>query len=146
MNLRGIAMTTRTIEVTKDINVSAPTAWEVIRTGRDVNLWFSAIDTCQRDGDVRFCTMAGGGDLEENILSINDDTMTFTYEIVKHPMPVGIISSVMAVKALSPTSCKIRWSTEIDGDGPAVEDTVQKLEGLYLQGIIDLEAYSTQTS
>lgn len=132
---------TRAVEVRKTVAVDAAAAWATIRTGTDVNLWFPAIATCRREGDVRHCGMSGGGELVELITGIDDTTMAFAYQVQQHPLPVGVVEASIQVIDAGPARCVIVWRASFDGADEAAARVAEMLSGLYGQGIDSLEAF-----
>jgi uncharacterized protein YndB with AHSA1/START domain len=132
----------KTIDVRRTIAIPADRAWAIIRTGAEVDLWFSAITSCRREGDKRFCTMAGGGELSETITETDEASLVFAYTVDKHPLPVGPVKARMQVVAAGPQHCEIVWSAALMGESAAVENVAAMLDGLYAQGIADIEAYA----
>jgi uncharacterized protein YndB with AHSA1/START domain len=134
------------IEVRRTIATPADRAWAIIRTGADVELWFGAITSCRREGNKRFCTMAGGGELSETITETDEAARIFAYEVEKHPLPVGPVRARMQVIASGAQHCEIVWSAAFDGEEAAVGQVAGMLEGLYAQGIADIEAFARKAA
>lgn len=134
------------IEVRKSIPVSADRAWSVIRTGKDVDLWFSAISSCSREGDKRFCAMVGGGQLKETITMTDDKTRTFGYRVDSHPLPVGPVDATMEVVEQGPNRCEVVWRAAFDGGAAEAQQVGGMLEGLYAQGIDGLAAHAAKAA
>jgi uncharacterized protein YndB with AHSA1/START domain len=130
------------IEIRKAIDVPAARVWAVIRTGEDVDLWFSAITSCRREGDQRFCSMAGGGELSETITLTNEDHMTFGYRVDRHPLPVGPVEATMQVVDTGSGRSEIVWRAAFEGGEAEVAQVAGMLEGLYGQGIDSLAAFA----
>lgn len=128
------------IQVEKTIAAPAAAVWATIVKGDGVDEWFPAISACRLDGDKRFCTMSGGGDLVETILDRDDATRTFRYSVDQHPLPVGrIMSSIRVSEAGSGAS--VSWEAEIEGDEPGLSETAQMMEQVYASGIEALETW-----
>ena len=130
-----------TIEVKKTIAVAPDKVWPTIASGTGVNKWFPVIDTCRVEGDQRYCTMIGGGDLVETLIKTDHKTRSFIYSVDKHPLPWGPVDSKITVKDAGMGKSEIVWHASFD----CAEETQAKakamLEDLYGQGIDALETY-----
>jgi uncharacterized protein YndB with AHSA1/START domain len=129
------------IEVKKTINAAPEKVWATLAKGSGVNDWFPIITTCRVEGNKRYCTMAGGGDLDETIISADHQTRTFTYSVDKHPLPWGPVHSTVKVNDAGMGKSEIIWQAEFDGSAEAIKQAMAMLPGLYGQGIDALEAY-----
>lgn len=133
------------IIVEKTIRADAKAVWKTISMKSGVDKWFPAISTCRLDGDQRFCTMAGGGDLVETIHAVDEATRTLTYSVDQHPLPVGPVKNQFRVADAGQGQSRITWSATLDGDEAAIAQVRPMLEGLYNQGIDALEIFHKET-
>jgi hypothetical protein len=133
----------KTVEVKHVVSGDADALWQIIRTGKDVNTWLAAIATCEVKGAQRYCTMAGGGDLEETIVEVDDKPRRFAYRVDKHPLPIGVMNSVMEVREVSSNKTEITWRSAFDADEAAYAQVAPMLQNLFMAGITGLEAHIT---
>lgn len=130
-----------TIEIKKTIQADSGAVWKTIRKKTDLDKWFPVISACRVEGNQRFCTMAGGGDLVETIHTIDDTTCTFEYSVDQHPLPVGPVKTTFHIADAGQGRSLITWSAVIEGDEAGIAQVKPMLEGLYAQGIDALEAH-----
>ena len=80
------------------INAPAERVWKLVRDFNALPKWHPAIATSEIEGGLpadrvgcvrRFTRRSDGGMLREQLLSLADDTHTFTYNILVSPMPVA---------------------------------------------------------
>lgn len=80
------------------INAPAEKVWKLVRDFNALPKWHPAIATSEIEGGLpadrvgcvrRFTRRSDGGMLREQLLSLADDTRTFTYNILVSPMPVA---------------------------------------------------------
>ena len=134
-------MKTVTIEVRKTIAVPPEMLWATIARGTGVHDWFAVITSCRVEGNQRFCTMEGGGALQETLLGTDNATRTFRYSVDKHPLPWGPVQCVMQVMEAGMGKSEIVWQARLDCASDIEAQARQMLTGLYGQGIDALEAY-----
>lgn len=129
------------IEIKKTITADPNKVWATIAKGTGVNDWFPIVTSCRLEGNKRFCSMAGGGDLDETIISTDHKTRTFIYSVDKHPLPWGPVHTTIKINDAGMGKCEIIWLAEFDGSAEAVQQAKTMLPGLYGQGIDALETY-----
>jgi hypothetical protein len=80
------------------INATADRVWKLVRDFNALPKWHPAIATSEIEGGLpadrvgcvrRFTRRSDGGMLREQLLSLADDTRSFTYNILVSPMPVA---------------------------------------------------------
>lgn len=74
--------------ISKSITISAPMSkvWEKISdTGRISDL-IGFLASSQQSGDTRVCTLEGGGELTEKIVSVDHDLKRVAYAITSSPL------------------------------------------------------------
>lgn len=134
------------VEVKKTIAVVPDKVWATIAKGTGVNEWFPAIATCRVAGNQRFCSMVGGGDLEETLINTDNKSRTFTYSVDKHPLPWGPVHSTIKVNDAGMGKSEIVWQASFECTEDVVPQATPMLEGLYSQGIDALETYHCMTA
>jgi hypothetical protein len=132
----------KAVEVRQFVERSAHEVWEVIRTGANVNSWLAAITSCEVRGDQRFCTLAGGGDLVETIIGVDDGHRIFSYRVDQHPLPIGVMSSMMQVVEAGPDRAEIIWRSTFEASDEAFVQVSSMLENMFRAGIAGLESYN----
>ncbi len=61
--------------------------WRVVADAGGISAWFPGIDASSAEGDRRRCR-AGGVELVEQILTVDDELRRFQYRIVEGPAPL----------------------------------------------------------
>jgi hypothetical protein len=100
------------------INATADKVWKLVRDFNGLPKWHPAIATSEIEGGLpadqvgcvrRFTRKSDGGLLREKLLSLADDTRTFTYNILVSPMPVA---NYMAAMRFTPITMDKRTFAE----------------------------------
>lgn len=136
-------MKTKEEKISKDLNVTAEQAWEVISAVSGVDKWFgSLIKTCQVIDGKRYCETRDGAALEENILEVNDETRTFRFGIPKQDMlPVKNIIETMSVKENGSDKSTIEWSATFEAMDEHVDMAKEAFRNLWNMGLEELEQF-----
>lgn len=121
-----------TLRTHATIDRPAKEVWEVVSDAGNISAWFPAIKTSSVTGNSRHCEVAGGGSLDEEIVTNDPELRRFQYRITGG-MPVE--SHLGTVDVLdNGSSSLVIYSTEITPDsladtlGPAIEQGLQGLK------------------
>jgi hypothetical protein len=133
------------------IHASADKVWQLVRNFNDLPRWHPAIASSEiedglapdRIGCVRrFRLSSDGGLLREQLLSLADDSRSFTYSILESPMPVG---NYMAVMRFTPITMGdetfAEWWAVFDVTSGPPEVTAQEIgDNVFAVGFAALNA------
>lgn len=98
-----------------DVGTDVDAAWKKVSDVGGVTNLVSLISECRLDGDTRYCTMADGSKLTEQILSIDPTHRRLAYRITEGPMPIEFHCSTMQVFE-NGSGARIVWSVDIKPD------------------------------
>ena len=76
---------------------SADDVWNAVSDAGGISTWFPAIEQSTASGSTRSCTLAGGGQLEEDIVNVDDALRRFQHRITAgmpvehHPGTVDVL-------------------------------------------------------
>lgn len=62
--------------------------WKVVADAGAISAWFPVIEASELHGSIRRCTLQGGGQLEEEIVTSDDTLRRLQYRIVAGDMPL----------------------------------------------------------
>jgi uncharacterized protein YndB with AHSA1/START domain len=138
----------KSVVTTMTINASSEKVWEVIASGKGLEKWFSAIESCELEGSAkpgakRICKTFQGNVLKETILAVDNDAMVFQYSIDEQDMlPTKDVLGTIHVTKQSPMQTNITWLANYnlldESMGNAV---VTGLDQLYQSGIKGIEVF-----
>ncbi|MFU8840632.1 MAG: SRPBCC family protein [Nitriliruptoraceae bacterium] len=95
------------------IDRSPDEVWKVVADAGAISTWFPIIETSELDGKVRHCTVQGGGQLEEEIVTSDDELRRFQYRIVGGDMPLDFHLATIDVLPVGEGSLVV-YSTEVE--------------------------------
>ena len=140
-------MSAKSVVVRRRISVPAQAAWEIIRTGAEVDRWVPVITSCRLEGTgsgaKRLCTV-NGQEVTESIATVDDPSRLFQYRIDRQSlMPIRNALGTVHVTAAGPTEAEVLWIMNfevIDENAwPAVK---QGMEEIYRAAIEGLERHA----
>lgn len=97
------------------IDKSPDEVWSSVSDAGNISSWFPAIEESSLDGSTRSCTMAGGGELIEEIVTSDDELRRFQYRITDGAMKPDFHLGTIDVLEDGDGSLVI-YSTEITPD------------------------------
>lgn len=116
----------------------ADEVWKVVSDAAGISAWFPGIEQATAGDGTRSCTLAGGHELHEDVVNVDDDLRRFQYRITAG-MPVEHHLGTVDVLEDGPDGSLVVYSTEVTPDrlaavmGPSVEGGVQGLKA-HLEG------------
>lgn len=117
---------------------SAEDVWKVVSDPAAISTWFPGIEESTASQGSRSCTLAGGTELEEDIVNVDGSLRRFQYRI-RAGMPVEQHLGTVDVLEDGQQASLVVYSTEIEPDslaemmGPAIEGGLQGLKD-HLEG------------
>ncbi|MBI3606922.1 MAG: SRPBCC family protein [Nitrospirae bacterium] len=138
---------TEQVEVRREIAVDSKRLWDVISGIGAVEKWFSGlIHTCRVDGKgvgaTRHCTMADGTKLDERIVEIDPQRLSFTYTIDDNPgLPALKVRGTMQLTPLGQGRTELIWRAEYKPRKEMPGVMKKMLEEVYPMGIQSLAEY-----
>lgn len=107
--------------------------WRVVSDPAGIAAWFPGIETATAGDGTRTCTLGGGHELTEEIVTVDQELRRFQYRITGG-MPVQYHLGTVDVLEDGPQRSLVVYSTEIVPDdlagsvGPSVESGVKGLK------------------
>jgi carbon monoxide dehydrogenase subunit G len=111
----------------------ADEVWKVVSDPAGISTWFPGIEHATATDGARSCTLAGGTQLEEDIVNVDGSLRRFQYRITGG-MPVEHHLGTVDVLEDGDDSAIVVYSTEITPDGladvmgPSIEGGVAGLK------------------
>lgn len=131
--------------------LSAPVerVWERIRDFNALPAWNPNVERSEiedgREADavgcVRSFVLRDGGQLREQLLSLSDEELSFSYSILDSPMPVeGYVATVRLLPVSDGDRTYAEWSAEFDCPPEVEEELVEHIgQGVFLHSFQELE-------
>ncbi len=124
-----------TIRHHAQIDRSPDDVWRAVADAGAISTWFPLIEASRAEGDSRFCTLQGGGKLEEQIVTSDDELRRFQYRITDGDMPVEFHLGTIDVLPNGDGSLVV-YSTEVTPDEVAAQ-----MDGALAEGLQGLKAH-----
>lgn len=122
-----------TIRKTIDINASTDDVWAKISDIGGISKLIGFLQDSQASGDTRVCTLADGGVLREDIVSVDADLHRVAYSITESPLNMSFHAASMELEQ-TPTGTRLTWTTDLKPDeaseqfGPLVDMAAKDME------------------
>jgi carbon monoxide dehydrogenase subunit G len=89
--------------------------WSAVADVGNVPRLTSMVETSRMEGDTRYCTFAGGGELRETILSVDHGLRRMAYRVHSSPFPIEEHAASMVV-APEGEGSRVTWTTDLTPD------------------------------
>ena len=99
----------------KTLDCSASTLWSILSDVTRCD-WVPTINKIELEGDCRIFEMEGMGQIKEQILLLDNETMTLQYSAIETRTPIDHHLATIQIKEDSDNSRILNWSTEIEPD------------------------------
>lgn len=124
-----------TIRHHTQIDRSPDDVWQAVADAGAISAWFPLIAESRAEGGNRFCTLQGGGKLEEEIVTSDDELRRFQYRITGGDMPFEFHLGTVDVLPNGEGSLVI-YSTDVT---PA--EVADQMNGVLSEGLHGLKAH-----
>jgi hypothetical protein len=132
------------------IGASADKVWDLVRDFNALPKWHPAIEKSEIEGGLpadrvgcvrRFTRKSDGGLLRERLLSLADDTRTFTYNILASPMPVSNYMACMRFTTITRSNGTFaEWWAVFDVTAGAPQDTATDIgDNVFVAGFVAID-------
>jgi mxaD protein len=138
------------LAVSREVTVdnSPATVWKLVGNFDALDVWHPAVKSSvlkgsgTKVGSTRMLTLAGGGDIIENLTaySAGKTGYSYSYGIVKGPLPV---KNYLATISLAPTAdgkTLIVWKSTFDAEGVPDDKAAEVIGGIYDSGLAKVVA------
>ena len=124
-----------------ELKASPDEVWKVISGFNDVPDWLPPIEksTLDETGKVRHLTLAGGGEIVEQLEEHNDEQRYYRYSIIDSPLPLSNYVATLRVQAQGGKHSIVDWSSHFNADGVPDEKAVAVVQGVYQGGFDHLQ-------
>jgi hypothetical protein len=103
-----------TIRKEIELNVPAERVWDKIADTSNISKLVGFVETSRQQGDARVCTLQGGGELTEKIVSVDHDLKRVMYSITESPLNMDFHSASMEViGAEGGNATRLLWTVDL---------------------------------
>lgn len=113
--------------------------WKTVSDAGAISTWFPLIEQSTAEGSRRSCTLHGGGQLEEEIVTSDEELRRFQYRIISGDMPVDFHLGTIDVLPDGDGSLVI-YSTDVSPDAVA-----EQMDGIIAEGLDGLKSHLEST-
>lgn len=117
------------------IDAAPDEVWKVVSDAGAISTWFPLIEQSSASDGVRHCTLQGGGELEEEIVTSDDELRRFQYRITAGAMPVEFHLGTIDVLDLDGRALVV-YSTDVTPD-----EVAGQMDGVLAEGLEGLKAH-----
>lgn len=120
----------------REFEIDAPSdkAWDALRNVGDINKLLTFLGDVTVEGDRRTCALGDQGQLDELIISVDDERRRLAYAIVDSPFNFSHHSASMQIAANGGAGSRFIWITDVKPDEaasalePAIDAAVESFK------------------
>lgn len=109
-----------------EIGVSPDEAWKALRDVGRINQLITFLGEVSVEGDVRTCSLGDQGELNELIVSVDDERRRLAYSVLESPFGFEHHNASMQVDANGNGGSRFTWITDVKPDAavPALSEAL----------------------
>lgn len=111
------------------IDATPDQVWQVVSDAGAISTWFPLIEESSASQGMRHCTMKGGGKLEEEVVTSDDELRRFQYRITAGDMPLDFHLGTIDVLDVDGQALVV-YSTDVTPDEAAEQMDRALADGL----------------
>ncbi len=136
------------LSVTREVTVdnSPATVWKLVGNFDSLDVWhpavrFSALSgKGNKVGTRRLLTLADGATILETLLSYSATKTSYSYSIVKSPLPVKNYRATITLTPAADGYTTMKWTSTFDANGASDEQATEVIGGIYDGGLAKVVA------
>ena len=117
--------------------------WAAVAGVDGLERWFPVIDGCRLEGSgvgcLRVLTLAGGGELHDRLVEIDEDAHRLVYDRIAHPFPTSKYIGRVHVRPHGETAV-LTWTVDIDVPAEQRAELHAFLTGAISDGVAGMAA------
>ena len=124
-----------------ELKASPDEIWRLIGGFNDLPDWLPLIEksTLDETGKIRHLSLAGGGEIVEQLEEHSDEQRYYRYSIIDSPLPLSNYVATLRVHAQGGEHSIVDWSSHFNADGGSDEEAVAPVQGVYQAGFDQLQ-------
>jgi len=129
------------VSMSTQLSVPADELWKMIGGFNALPDWHPGVEKSELadGGRQRTLQLAGGGTIVETLVSQDDGSKTYTYEIKDSPLPVANYVSTINVSPSGEKTSTVEWSSNFEASGAPESEAVKAIQDMYQTGLDNLK-------
>lgn len=136
------------LSVEREVTVdnSSATVWKLVGNFNALDVWHPAVIKSELNGNGtkvgtrRLLTLGDGATILESLLSYSAAKNSYSYAILKSPLPVANYKSTITLTPVDEGHTLMKWSSTFDANGASDEQATAVIGGIYDAGMAKVVA------
>ncbi|MFM9917271.1 MAG: SRPBCC family protein [Rhizobacter sp.] len=136
------------LSVSREVTVdnSTATVWKLVGNFNALDVWHPAVVKSELNGNGtkvgtrRLLTLGDGATILESLLNYSAPKTTYSYSIIKSPLPVANYKSTITLTPVDEGHTLMKWSSTFDANGVSDEQAATIIGGIYDAGMAKVVA------
>ncbi len=131
------------VSMSLDLEVPAAAVWKTIGGFDAVPDWHPGVTKSRVDGpgegSIRTLELAMGGTIEERLDHVDAAARTYSYSIVRGPLPMAGYLATLTTRERDGGGCTIQWESSFEPAGVGESEAVKIVEAIYQARVENLK-------
>lgn len=144
----GTCFAAGALSVTREVTVdnASSTVWKLVGNFNSLDVWHPAVVTSALNGNGtkvgtrRLLTLGDGATILESLLSYSAAKTSYSYSILKSPLPVANYKSTITLTPVDEGHTLMKWTSTFDANGASDEQATAVIGGIYDAGLAKVVA------
>ena len=136
------------VSESKTVDAAPDKVWSAIGDFDAISSWHPAVSSSDisegvnnEPGAQRHLMLGDGGTVDEQLVSRDDDGMTYSYKIIGGVLPVSNYMSTITVEPDGSEQSKVIWEGHFDpAEGQSEETAREVITNVYRAGVINIKS------
>lgn len=136
------------LSVSREVTVdnTPATVWKLVGNFNSLDVWHPAVKSSEingkgtKVGTRRLLTLQDGATILEALRTYSDAKNSYSYAIVKSPLPVANYVSTITLTPAADGHTLMKWTSTFDANGVSDEQATEVIQGIYDSGMAKVVA------
>ena len=132
------------VERSMTIDKAPATVWKLVGDFNGLDVWHPAVAsstaTGGKPGATRVLTLGNGATITEKLLARDAVKHTYSYAILKSPLPVKNYKSTLKLSPTADGKTQMTWSSTFEANGADDAKAQEVIQGIYDAGLAKVAA------
>jgi mxaD protein len=132
------------VEREMTIDKAPATVWKMVGDFNALDVWHPAVAsstaTGSKPGATRLLTLGNGATISEKLLARDPARHSYSYAILKSPLPVKNYKSTLQLKPTADGKTLMTWSSTFEANGADDAKAQEVIQGIYDAGLAKVAA------
>lgn len=141
-SLAAVAGGDLTVNKSVMVDANPATVWKMVGNFNGLDVWHPVVVNSEllkglndQAGSERLLTLGNGATITEKLVAYSEQDKSYSYQILKSPLPVSNYESTITVASAGDGKSKVTWQSSFDAKDASNEEAIGAISGVYEAGL-----------